>query len=475
MLRKRRGAGKTPPQLDHAAVQRLLLDYSYGRLPDAEEALLEEHVRVCEWCREEDFRHLATERMRALQQRPKVRRQGPPKMLMALLSVILGLMLGSSGFLVYSGVQNGALRALLHVQAPVVARPAATPTRSAAPAVAPSSLQPGGTIGKKTIVTIAWSPDGTALATGANPDAASNNPGGVIIYRRDGHTTSLPGFDGFSAPGTIAWSPDGARVAASGHLTLYAWDAVSGTQAARINLPQTPGTNLYIFDAMSGTTVGSVPASAFAASGFMQWTTNGQVIAAPTNAAGAANIPALHSAIIALWGNQQGIRIFRDASNTAFIGMNDADIQAHAALLRWSPDHHYLLWGYPRVPISSTVIVATTASTHGQTAVDSPNAAVASLVNQLGQAANTQASIIIWPAADGTRLAVYNGITNATTPGPVYAILDATTGAPLNTCACAPPATILLNALSWQSLNPIAIAFASGKAPVTQFSAPPGG
>lgn len=475
MLRKRRGPKKTPPQLDHAAVQRLLLDYSYGRLPDAEEALLEEHVRACEWCREEDFRHLATERMRALQQRPKVRRQGPPKVLMGLLCVILGLMLGTSGFLVYTGMQNGTLRALVHSQTATSAPPTATPTRSSTPPEGPISLKPGVTIGKKNIVTIAWSPDGTALATGANPDVASASPGGVVIYTRAGKTIHLPGFEGFAAPGTIAWSPDGARIAAAGHLTLYAWDATTGMQAARINLPQLPGTNLYIFDATTGNTVGSVPASAFATSGFMQWTASGQVIAAPTTAAGAANVPKLKSAIIALWGNQQGIRIFRDASNTAYIGMNDADIQAHAALLRWSPDHHFILWGYPRVPISTTVLGAATTSAQGQTAVDSPNPAVASLVNQLGQAPTTQSSIIIWPAADGTRLAVYDGISTGTPAGPVYAILDATSGAPVNTCAFPAPATVMLNALSWQSLNPVAIAFASGQAPVTQFSAPPGG
>lgn len=471
-MSKRSGAqGYAPERISHEVAMQHLLAYSYGRLTPDQEKVIEAHVRSCSQCRAEGVEHIARERIHAMQQRPRSRRANQRPVIITL-SVILGLLIGSAGFLLFTANRNGSLTSTLsRGNSAKNTTPVANLTPTAA--ATPVALQSQTPYGDKGVVVIATSPDGAQVAVGTNPsDLGGSGNGGVTIYTDGNFSKQLYGFEGFQSPGSLAWSPDGGRLAASGRLTLYLWNTGNGA-ATTIALPATPGNNLYVFDASSGDTVMSAPPTIFAATGFVQWGQDGKIASSPAGSGEISNVPSSTSPVLALWGGQQGIRLFRDGATT-LIGVNDADIEAHAAYLRWSPDGRFILWGYPRLPIGSTLLstggtapVATGTPTDA-TAVNSPDVAFATLVNKVGQAADAGANVVIWPANDGQRLAVLDN----TTATPTLSIVDASTGGAQSTfTGITASATIPLNALSWQKSDPIKVTLTTGQDAITPFAA----
>ncbi len=461
MANRKAGGNVAPEVLHHDTAQRYLLDYLYGRLSPELEAAMEAHMKACPWCRSEGMGHLATERMRAMQQRSSARRAGRPAPLVIGLIALLVALVGFAGLLIGVAGHEGKLGVVAARTSARTATPAVTNTPPATPT--PLTLTAPANIGGAGIATLAASPDGKTLAVATNP--TNGDEGGVVLYRQGKSFARLTGFEGYKAPGTLVWSPDGMYLAASGNLSLFVWQVSTGTRS-QVTLPANPGTSLYAFDWANDATVSTVPASIFAATGFAQWSDKGQVIGAPAGAANVANVPALNSPIIALWGAQEGARIFRDASNTTLIGMSDSDHDAHAAFVRWSPDDHYILWGYPRLAVSSTLLGTTSMVPGGAVAVDAPDPATASAINRVGQASSANATAVLWLSMDGRSLALFD----ATGTAPRLEIVDATSGSQLATLANVTlPAQMQLNALSWESSNPLRVALSTGSSPAGEY------
>ena len=458
--------GRSLAPISHATARAWLLDYYYHRLGEAREAALEAHARTCAACSAEDLKHLVTERMQAMRQPSRIRHPLTTPLAISLCT-LLALSVVFAALLVFVAQHDGRLGALFgrgqSSNSGAVATPTLSPT--ATPLPTPIALKAISTIGTVNTVTLAASPDGTAVAAAANGK-------GVEIYKNGKAEQHLSGFDGFNAPGSLVWSPDGTALAASGALTLYVWKLSSG-EAFTVPLKANPGTDLYVFDWAGHKVVGSYTATAlFGASGLAQWGEKGQVAPAPLGSASGANIPDSHSPIFALWGGQQGVRLFRDpAANALDIGMNDADIAAHAALLRWSPDGRFLLWGYPRLAIALTATVngslTSTPTTNVTAGVAAPNQGFAVFVTRLSMAPDPAAVITLWPSPDGQRMIVMDG---SVAPAQL-SIIDSQTTAPLNIL----PAGLanghpLLGACTWEAIATIRIACATGAAPAGEYA-----
>ncbi|MGI5177645.1 eIF2A-related protein [Dactylosporangium sp. CA-152071] len=103
---------------------------------------------------------------------------------------------------------------------------------------------------------VAWSPDGTRLATGGNDGVRVwNAVTGEAQLHISGHTDWVR---------SVAWSPDGAHLASGGDdTTVRIWDATTG-QADRFVVHGFDGSEMAVFDAVSGDLVG-------ASSGAWRW------------------------------------------------------------------------------------------------------------------------------------------------------------------------------------------------------------
>lgn len=459
------GAGvQRPRSLRHEVVQDWLLDYAYGRLAPAQDAAVEAHVRSCAQCRAEGLGHLATERMQAMRHRSRAHNPLTTPLTVSL-SILLALLAIFAGLIIYAANRNGSFQALFHQggssQGTLATVPTATPVPASTPV--PVALKANGAVGPVGSVTLAASPDGTLLAVGTDTS-------GVEIYKAGKPFEHLYGFERFPAPGTLSWSSDGKLLAASGALTLYVWKIGSGSPFP-VRLAPNPGTDLSIYDWAAGKAIGSMPSTIFAVSGFAQWGDKGQVTPAQPGSGAVGNIPDPSSPVFALWSGQQGIRVFRDQNMTVDIGISDADRAAHAAFLRWSPDGRYIVWGYPRLPVSSTLLdptMATNGTPTANTAVGAPDPAFAAIINRVGQASDQGASAIVWPAPDGLRLAYFDATAAPTT----FAIVDAQTTTPL---AALPtditmPTKLSLNALSWEATNPIRIGLTTEDKPANEYT-----
>jgi len=451
----------------------MLTDYSYGRLsPDATRAV-EAHVQTCSLCHAEGLRHIATERMQAMQQRPKpVRRSSQP--LLIILSGIVALSLCTGGLLLLEGVRTGTFKQIVngHQQTTLST---AIPTNTAVPTVAPLQLTSSAIISSKGIVSLAWSPDGKQLAVGANPTSLGGiDTGGVAIYANSTLKQRLPGFENHQAPGSLLWSPDGKKVAGSGRSTLFVWQVNATIKSTPITLPDTIGTELIVFDTTTGTAVGSFPSTLFVATGFVQWTSKGTLTSvSPPDPSSAT---ATDGSSFALWGSQLGIRIFRDKNNITFVGMSDADRENHAAFLRWSPDGRYLAWGYPAVPISSQLATVTTATATAVTgtvipkltAVNAPSPAFGIQVNHVGQVATLTGSVILWPDQSGKRMILFDATSGQSGN---FSVIDTHTGASLGQFGDAVTITVAtLNMLNWQPTTSQHFALTAINGPVADFA-----
>ena len=468
-------------RMGHNEVEQYLFDYHYGRLAPALMAAVEDHVRGCKKCREDGLRHIATERQHAMQQRAKPKRR-PLRPTILLLLLLLAMGLGTGGYSLYTSAKAGSLHNFFTRKAPATAANPITPT-AVSPTASPATLKHGASIGGKGVVTIAWSPDGKLLALGTNPATlGGTDQGGVAIYSNGVLTVHLAGFEGHQAPGTISWSADGKQLAATGHTAIFVWNATSGARLSIIPIPAAPTSDLSIFDTKSGAAVSSIHPTLFIASGFVQWAAGGKISAAPASGVPATHLPPIGSPLIALWGSQGGNRIFHDAHNAVLFGCSDDDLAAHAAYMRWSPDSRYLLWGYPRVPVSSTVLGApatnTTATpsatntipstnTPTASALEMPNAAFAALVDRVSQGTATT-TLIAWFSADGAAVAVFDGAAIAHS----IEIHDAAIGTLTAsiTLSDVPPAPAPLNLASWQGSAPATVSVTTVQTPTMTYT-----
>jgi hypothetical protein len=142
--------------------------------------------------------------------------------------------------------------------------------------------------------------------------------------------------------------------------------------------------------------VGSLPATTFAATGYVTWGSAGTLHSAAASAKGS----------FALWDGPEGMRLFHDAQGGAWLGLSDADAQAHAALMRWSPDGRYLLWGYPRVALAGTDGTATPLA-------GALCAAVPALTTWT-QSQAAQGDLTLWLSPDHSRLIIATSMGSAT-------------------------------------------------------------
>ncbi len=391
--------------------------------------------------------HIATERARAVQQRARKQRRSPVRGLAVTSSILLGLLAGLSIYIIV-----GTARAEQRARLQAAATPTnASYTRQSTPHGAP--LRSLGTITASNVAALAWSPDGTILATASAPQG--NDPGGVMLLTQSASgslSKRLPAFEHLPPPGTLAWSPDGTELAAGGGTRLVIWNVATSRIVTTIALPFEPMTNLYIFSATTGTLVMSAPAEIFLPDGYAQWQPGGQIRSATQPTA----------STLTLWRGPGGARIFRDPTTGAVeIGMNDADVQAHAAFIRWSPDGRYLVWGYPRLPL------APHAGTPGTLTV--PDATLAKLAHAVGASHNPAASIILWPAPDATRYAALDG-TRAT---PRIALYDARSGTLRATISTPMPADAPPNILAWQPGTTLALALTASATTVARYAIGP--
>jgi hypothetical protein len=464
MPRSPKARPRAPLQLNHADVRQRLLAYSYGRLSREEDAAVTAHVARCEECRADGLHQIATERARIARGRPRARRRPMARALAVVASILLGVIIGLA---LYLGA--GKARAWMH-PAPVVAVPITPTVATPLPTPGPRVLRARLALPAHNVTTLAWSPDGTILATASAPQG--NDAGGVVLFApsaQGSFAKRLPGFEGLPPPGALVWSPDGLLLAAAGAAHVIIWNVATAQVAAQILLPSDPGTDLFVFATATGNVITRVPATIFLPTGILRWGANGQIQAAspkinatatpppagtPTTApaSAATGTPPPSTGTLALWDGRQGVRLFRAAGGGVMIGSDDDDVQRHAAFLRWSPDGRYLLWGYPRLPITASLASGSTTASGASLAA--PDAAVAAVARAVAGASRPAASVILWPAPGATTLAVLD----ATRARPQFAVYDAASGRLIATVAASMPSSVSPAVFAWQGALPLTAA-----------------
>lgn len=464
--------------MNHREAQTAMMDYCFGRLSHTKTSALEDHVFECHLCEDEGFDIIVSERTHTMQQRPHfLSNKRRSSLILFVLASMLVLALGViiSGIVSLPMLSDGSVHRLpLVSNTPLPVTPTTT--------TLPMTLKSDASIGVKGITAVAWSPDSSEIVTGVNPVALGGTAnGGVTVLSGTTIVAHLLGFEGYPAPGALAWSVDGKKVAAAGHLTLMIWTVAPNAAPLKMTLPSSPATNLYVYDTSTGSQIGTYPATIFMPTGYVQWQPDGKLVSAPPVTGVDTNIPSPSGSTFALWSATQGIRIFRDTTaNVTYLGVNDADRQAHTAFLRWSPDGKYIIWGYPQVPISSIVLtnagtpvsgtpsITTTAAV--PSAILSPNPAFAMLVSKVSQSTVPEQSIVVWASPDGLKLAYGDTTTSPATLG----ILDASTATVSGTITLNHiPAAISLNMLSWQSVSPPHVTIVTADASATEYVASP--
>lgn len=175
---------------------------------------------------------------------------------------------------------------------------------------------------------------------------------------------------------------------------------------------------MRVYDVQAGAvTQRPDPAAAFANGTFLQWATNGQVVSAPVGAAGPTGVVAPGAPLVGLW-QVSGSHIFINAKGAVTVGVASTDTAHHSALLSWSPDGRYVLWGISTQPVAvATATPTSTAATPPSTpqsakattsssavaGVPPPDAVVANLAASLGQ--TDHGDVLIWFSPDGKTLA----------------------------------------------------------------------
>ncbi|MGZ3673077.1 MAG: hypothetical protein ACXVCO_02100 [Ktedonobacterales bacterium] len=385
-----------------------LVDYHVGRLSREMNAAVEAHIKICPICQRRGLRQAANEK-RTIQRR--IRRVRPTRRLLSkrgrgfllFLTVLLVTQLIVIEFLRGAIPLPGFLRGVPRVS---ITQTTATPTPT------PSTLTSTSTFASSSTDTaaMALSPDGKTLATVPR----QGSPAIVLWNVSTGkQTDSIPWPDN-ALPGILSWSRDGKHIAAADGSVISAWELPSHDPKWSLNLPSS--TAMRVYDVQAGTvTQRPDPATAFANGTFLQWGANGQVVSAPAGAAGSTGIVAPGAPLVGLW-QVSGSHIFLSTKGVVAVGVAPADATRHSALLSWSPDGRYILWGIATQPIaiaasntasatatSGTQVVTPTANSSTIAGVPPPDAIVASLASNLGQTGH--GDVLVWFSPDGKTLA----------------------------------------------------------------------
>lgn len=400
-----RSARKGIPKLSHEAVREHLVDYHFGRLAPGLNAAVELHVRSCATCQREGLNHLATQKREAVRLTRRLRRRrvgmAPVIRLLTLVLVLVLLIL-----LIRVSTSRGQRLPWLGASYPGTGT--STPTANTTPAPSPTvaTLVSAGTFGQASngAVAVSGSADGKAVAfvTVVN--------GAVRVSTWDAKSRAQQVTMAYSAsavPGVLAWSPDKTHLAAATGQNVMIWNSADGTRLWSVLLPQ--GAAVRVYDAQSGAVVQRPdPATTFTQGAFLQWGQNGQVSSAPATAAGATAVATPDGPLVGLW-QVNGSHIFAGADSHPYVGVSPADSAAHVALLSWSPDGRYLLWGSLSQPVQLSAPAATgwPTATAGVAApagaVPAPDPAAEAIAEHV---AARQGDALLWFSPDGRWVAV---------------------------------------------------------------------
>lgn len=404
----RRGNRNTLPELSHDEAMAQLVDYHVGRLSREMNAAVEAHIRVCPVCQRRGLRQAANEK-RTIQRR--IRHVRPARRLLSkrgrgFLLFLTALVLAQ---IVILEILRGAipLPGFLH-SIPRVTITQATDTSTPTPATLASSSTFA--LASSTTGAMALSPDGKTLAT-----APTHGTPVMLLWNVSSgkQTDSIPWTD-TTPPGVLAWSRDGKQLAAADGSVISVWALPSHTPLWTLNLPASVAMRVY--DVQGGVvTQRPDPATAFANGTFLEWGSNGTLVSAPVGAAGSTGVVGSGAPLVGLW-QVSGSHIFVNSKGVVTVGVAPADTSHHSALLSWSPDGRYLLWGVSAQPVAITPgnAASATASPATQTpkpaatsstvaGVPAPDAVVANLAANLGQAG--RGDVLIWFSPDGKTLA----------------------------------------------------------------------
>ena len=401
------GKRSTLPELSHDEAMAQLVDYHVGRLSREMNAAVEAHIKACPICQRRGLRQAANEK-RTIQRR--IRHVRPTRRLLSkrgrgFLLFLTALVLAQ---IVILEVLRGAipLPGFLHgIQRVTITQSTVTSTPTPATLASSSTFAPASSTAGAT----ALSPDGKTLAT-----ASTRGTPVILLWNVSSgkQTDSIPWTD-TTPPGILSWSRDGKQLAAANGSVISAWALPSHTPLWTLNLPA--GAAMRVYDVQAGVvTQRPDSATAFANGTFLQWGSNGTLVSAPVGAAGSTGVVGSGAPLVGLW-QVSGSHIFVNDKGVVTVGIAPADTSHHSALLSWSPDGRYLLWGVTAQPIAITATnTASTTSPATQTAkpaatsstaagVPAPDAIVANLAANLGQAGHGDA--LIWFSPDGKTLA----------------------------------------------------------------------
>lgn len=405
-----RGKRTTLPELSHDEAMAHLVDYHVGRLSREMNAAVEAHIKDCPICQRRGLRQAANEK-RTIQRR--IRRVRPTRRMLSKRG--RGFLLFLTVLLLTQVVAVQFLRGVIPLPSffrtiPQVRITQATATSTPTPP--PATLTPSSTFAPASSDTaaMALSPDGKTLAT-----ASSRGTPAILLWNvSSGKQSNTIPWPDTTPPGILSWSHDGKQLAAANGNIISAWALPSPNPLWTLNLPTSAAMRVY--DAQAGiVTQRPDPAAAFANGTFLQWGANGHVVSAPVGAAGSTGVVAPGAPLIGLW-QVSGSHIFLNAKGVVSVGIAPTDTAHHSALLSWSTDGHYILWGIAVQPVaiaSTNSAPATTPSTT-QTAkpttssstvagIPPPDAVVAILAANLGQTGH--GDVLIWFSPDGKTLA----------------------------------------------------------------------
>lgn len=387
-----------------------LVDYHVGRLSREMNAAVEAHIKICPICQRRGLRQAANEK-RTIQRR--IQHVRPTRRLLSKRG--RGFLLFLTVLLITQVIVIEFLRGSIPLPSFLRSIPRVTISRTTAastPTPPPTTLDSSSTFAATSSDTVAMalSPDGKTLAT-----APGHGTPAILLWSvsTGKQIDSIPWPD-TTPPGVLTWSHDGKQIAAANGSVISAWALPSHNPLWTLNLPTSAAMRVY--DVHAGVvTQRPDPAAAFANGTLLQWGANGMVVSAPAGAAGSTGVVAPGAPLVGLW-QVSGSHIYINAKSVVSVGIAPTDTAHHTALLSWSPDGRYILWGVAVQPVAiaatnsasvtaspATQIAKPTATSSTTAGVPPPDAVVANLAANLAQTGH--GDILVWFSPDGKSLA----------------------------------------------------------------------
>lgn len=384
-----------------------LVEYHFGRLSPQLNAAVEAHIQDCKICQRQGLSHAATEKREVARQLRKVRANKPRlsgrgRGLILFLAVVAVLQIGVYELSRGSGSPLGSLFGSHPSSA------ATAPTTTATPPPVPLTSSLTYDPSSAATVALALSPDGKTLASASLKSAA---PTVTLWSSATGKATATLMWPGQAVPGALAWSPDGKSLAAADGALIGVWSLPTTTPTWTLTLPAAPALRVYNVGAATITQEPD-PVKTFANGSLLHWDA-GDALSTVTPTPGAASpVTVSGGQDIGLWRGD-GSHLVPDGKGGVLVGIARADGARHAALLSWSPDGHYLLWGAVNQSVAlptttsqpqATPAPSATAGTASPGGIPVPNAPAGAIAHNV--AASGRGDALIWFAPDGHLMAV---------------------------------------------------------------------